>query len=109
MTPSARAPVRPRSHRRADAARPAPPATPGCRARLQRILDAIVDVPAVVQNGRLDVLSANRLGYALYVDTAHAPGRPMHHACYACLDERAERAERAERSYADVGRAPTRP
>jgi transcriptional regulator with XRE-family HTH domain len=36
------------------------------RRTVQRILDAMGDVPAYLRNGRLDILSANRLGYALY-------------------------------------------
>jgi transcriptional regulator with XRE-family HTH domain len=34
------------------------------RPSVQRILDAMTEVPAYVRNGRLDILSANRLGYA---------------------------------------------
>lgn len=33
---------------------------------VQRILDGITAMPAIIMNGRLDLLSANRLGYALY-------------------------------------------
>ncbi len=33
---------------------------------VQRILDGITTMPAIVMNVRLDLLSANRLGYALY-------------------------------------------
>ena len=36
------------------------------RPTVQRILDAMVTVPAYVRNGRLDILAANPLGYALY-------------------------------------------
>ena len=36
------------------------------RPTVQRILDAMVGVPAYVRNGRLDILAANPLGYALY-------------------------------------------
>lgn len=42
--------------------RPAPTVRPA----IQQVLDAMGDVPAVVRNGRLDVLGANRLGRALY-------------------------------------------
>ncbi|HXW87108.1 MAG TPA: helix-turn-helix transcriptional regulator [Streptosporangiaceae bacterium] len=33
---------------------------------VQRVLDAMLTVPAYVRNGRLDILAANRLGAALY-------------------------------------------
>jgi hypothetical protein len=36
------------------------------RPTVQRIIDAMRDIPAYVRNGRLDILAANRLGYALY-------------------------------------------
>src|SRR5437899_7869394 len=36
------------------------------RPSVQRILDSMFGTPAFVQNGRLDVLYANQLGYALY-------------------------------------------
>ena len=47
------------------------------RPTIQRILDAMVGVPAYVRNGRLDILSSNQLGAALYspvfTDTAGPP------------------------------------
>jgi hypothetical protein len=53
------------------------PAQERDRPTVQRILDAMVGVPAYVRNGRLDILSANRLGAALYApvfaDTAGPP------------------------------------
>lgn len=42
------------------------PAQERVRPTVQRIVDAMAAVPAYVRNGRLDILSANRLGYALY-------------------------------------------
>jgi transcriptional regulator with XRE-family HTH domain len=36
------------------------------RPTVQRVLDAMVAVPAYVRNGRLDILAANHLGHALY-------------------------------------------
>jgi transcriptional regulator with XRE-family HTH domain len=36
------------------------------RPTVQRILDSMVGVPAYLRNGRLDILGANALGYALY-------------------------------------------
>ena len=46
------------------------PVRPG----VQQLLDAIENVPAIVQNGRLDVLAANRLGRTLFSELhEHAP------------------------------------
>jgi len=38
----------------------------GLRPQLQRIIDAMTDLPAVINNDRRDILAANRLGRALY-------------------------------------------
>ena len=78
----------------ARAAGPTPPARrrPGkhrVRPGVQRILDALTGAPALVQNGRLDVLAANRLGFALYSEMDLAPGRPANHARFVFLDSRA--------------------
>ncbi|TFV89866.1 helix-turn-helix transcriptional regulator [Blastococcus sp. CT_GayMR16] len=70
--------------------RPAHRVRPG----LQQLLDAMTDVPAFVQNGRLDVLATNELGRALYCDlydgdvVRGAAGRPPNHARYTFLDAR---------------------
>jgi transcriptional regulator with XRE-family HTH domain len=42
------------------------PAQERVRPAIQRILDAMVGVPAYLRNGRLDIMGANPLGYALY-------------------------------------------
>ena len=54
--------------RSANRARPtrSRPSQERVRPTVQRILDARVTVPAYVRNGRLDILAANPLGYALY-------------------------------------------
>jgi transcriptional regulator with XRE-family HTH domain len=71
------------------------PAQQRVRPGVQHLLDAMTDVPAFVQNGRLDVLAANTLARALYAelfdDTAphRTPGRPPNHARYTFLDPRA--------------------
>jgi hypothetical protein len=44
---------------------------------------------AVVRNGRLDILSANRLGYALYSEVFVDPVRPANLARFILLDARA--------------------
>ncbi len=36
----------------------------------------MTEVPAYVRNARLDILSANRLGYALYSEVFTDPVRP---------------------------------
>ena len=54
----------------------------------------MTDVPAFVQNGRLDVLATNALGRAMYCDlydddiVRGAAGRPPNHARYTFLDPR---------------------
>jgi transcriptional regulator with XRE-family HTH domain len=80
----------------ARAAGPAPrslrrPATQRVRPSVQRVIDAMTDAPALVQNGRGDVLAANRLGYALYSEMDLAPGQPANHARFVFLDPRSTR------------------
>ncbi|MCU1656777.1 MAG: transcriptional regulator [Pseudonocardiales bacterium] len=58
------------------------------RPSVQRILDAMTNVPAIVENGRLDILAANRLGYALYSDIFAKPQRPANHIRFVFLDPR---------------------
>jgi transcriptional regulator with XRE-family HTH domain len=71
-------------------ARPRRRSTPGhVRPSVQRILDAMTDAPALVQNGRLDILAANRLGQALYSELYIDPRRPVNHARFTFLDPRA--------------------
>ncbi|MEA2220771.1 MAG: hypothetical protein QOJ35_3397 [Solirubrobacteraceae bacterium] len=59
------------------------------RPSVQRILDAMTHAPALVQNGRLDILAANRLGRALYSELDLGPARPANHARFTFLDPRA--------------------
>ena len=59
---------------------------------MQQLLDAIADVPAFVQNGRLDVLAANALARALYADLFTDDGTTAgtpNHARFTFLDPRA--------------------
>ncbi|MBP5888936.1 MULTISPECIES: helix-turn-helix transcriptional regulator [Streptomyces] len=65
--------------------RPTSPIT----ASVQQVLDSM-SVPAVVQNGRLDLLAANDLGRALYADLFPAGKQPPNFARYVFLDPRAE-------------------
>ncbi len=57
---------------------------------LYRTLDSL-DVPAVVQGRRTDVLAANRLAYALYTDFEARPRRERNFARFVFLDEAARR------------------
>jgi transcriptional regulator with XRE-family HTH domain len=70
------------------------PARTGVRPGVQQLLGAMTDVPAFVQNGRLDVPAANPLARALYADLFDdagpgSAGRTPNHARYAFLDARA--------------------
>jgi hypothetical protein len=61
---------------------------------VQRLLDAMTDVPAFVQNGRLDVPAANPLARALYADLFDdagpgGAGRTPNLGRYIFLDPRA--------------------
>jgi transcriptional regulator with XRE-family HTH domain len=63
------------------------------RPNIQRILDGMTAVPAVVNNGRLDVLAANPLARALFApmfaDLSGPADRPANHARFNFLDPRA--------------------
>lgn len=52
---------------------------------IQRILDAL-DTPAMVRNGRFDLLAANRLGRALYSPVFESPEQPVNTARFLFLD-----------------------
>ncbi|GAA2136311.1 transcriptional regulator [Glycomyces algeriensis] len=69
------------------------------RESLTRLLDAI-DAPAVVRNGRLDLLAANRIGRAFYADAFASAERPANLARFCFLDT-----ERSQRFYVDWERA----
>jgi len=58
------------------------------RPSVQRVLDTITDAAAFIRNGRLDILSANRLGYALYSEAFANPARPVNLARFVFLDAR---------------------
>jgi transcriptional regulator with XRE-family HTH domain len=58
------------------------------RPGVQLALNAITGAPAYVGNGRLDILAANQLGYALYTDMYARPERPANHARFVFLDDR---------------------
>jgi transcriptional regulator with XRE-family HTH domain len=58
------------------------------RPSVQRILDSMTGAPAFVQNGRLDVLAANRLGRALYSEMFADPVRPANLARFVFSNPR---------------------
>jgi transcriptional regulator with XRE-family HTH domain len=60
------------------------------RPSVQHLLDAITGAPALLQNGRLDILAANPLGRALYSEMYVDPVRPANHARFVFLDPRAQ-------------------
>lgn len=64
------------------------------RAGLQQTLDAITAGPAIVRNGRMDIVATNALGRALYSDAFLDPTRPPNFARFAFLDR-----ERSARFY----------
>jgi transcriptional regulator with XRE-family HTH domain len=59
------------------------------RPSIQRLLDAITEAPALVQNGRLDVVGANQLGRALYSEMFRDTRRPVNHARFTFLEAHA--------------------
>ncbi len=69
--------------------RPRRRAPQNVRPSVQRMLDAMTGAPAVVQNGRGDILGANQLGRALYSEMYLDPARPANHARFIFLDPRA--------------------
>ena len=77
--------------RTANAGRPARRTSPAQHVRpsIQRVVDAISEIPAFVQNDRLDILYTNGLAAALYSDMLQDPIRPPNSARFLFLDPRA--------------------
>lgn len=65
------------------------PAAQHVRPSVARILDGMTEVPAFVQNGRLDVLAANPLARALYAPLFADAAPPANFARYTFLDAHA--------------------
>src|SRR4051794_34206785 len=59
------------------------------RPAVQHVLDAMTEAAAFVRTTRLDVLTANALGYSLYSDAFANPDRPVNLARFVFLDPRA--------------------
>ena len=58
------------------------------RPSVQQVLDAMTGAAAFVRNGRLDVMSANRLGYALYSPVFASSVQPVNLGRFIFLDPR---------------------
>jgi transcriptional regulator with XRE-family HTH domain len=65
------------------------PARQQVRPTVQRVLDSMTGTPAFVLSGRLDILSANALGFALYAPIYADPVRPPNNARFIFLDPHA--------------------
>ena len=70
------------------------------RPGLRYTLDAITGGPALIRNGRLDIIAANPLGRALHVAAYANPRRPVNLARHCFLDR-----DSAERFYPDWDKA----
>jgi transcriptional regulator with XRE-family HTH domain len=65
------------------------PARQRVRPTVQRVLDSMVGTPGFVLNGRLDLLAANQLGFALFSPIYADPVRPPNTARFLFLDPQA--------------------
>jgi transcriptional regulator with XRE-family HTH domain len=65
------------------------PAPRRVRLTVQRVLDSMAGAPAFVLSGRLDILAANDLGYALFSPVYADPVRPPNNARFIFLDAHA--------------------
>ena len=61
----------------------------GVRATVQRVLDSMIGTPALVLNARLDIVTANELGYALSRRSTPTRSRPANNARFVFLDPHA--------------------
>lgn len=66
--------------------RTAPPVPTRVRSTIQRVLDSMVDVPAAVVSGRLDIVATNVLGRALFMPMYQASTGTPNNARYVFLD-----------------------
>ena len=68
-----------------------PRRTPSQRVRptVQRVLDSMISIPALVLNARLDIVTANQLGFALFAPIYADPVRPANNARFVFLDPHA--------------------
>jgi transcriptional regulator with XRE-family HTH domain len=68
---------------------PRPSAPHRVRSTVQRVLDSMIGTPALVLNARLDIVTANDLGYALFSPVYSDPVRPANNARFVFLDPHA--------------------
>jgi transcriptional regulator with XRE-family HTH domain len=68
-----------------------PPRKSQLTAGMQQTIDAMSTVPVFVQNGRLDAVATNRLGYALFSEMFDGERPPVNAARFVFLDPRAQR------------------
>jgi transcriptional regulator with XRE-family HTH domain len=61
------------------------------RPSVQRVLDGMSDIPAIVMNGRLDLLATSALGAALYSPVFQNPERPANLARFCFFEPQATR------------------
>ena len=59
------------------------------RPTVQRVLDSMIGTPALVLNARLDIVTANQLGFALFSPIYADPVRPANNARFVFLDPHA--------------------
>jgi transcriptional regulator with XRE-family HTH domain len=59
------------------------------RPTVQRVLDSMIGTPALVLNARLDIVTANQLGFALFSPIYADPTRPANNARFVFLDPHA--------------------
>lgn len=59
------------------------------RPSVQFMLDALTGAPALVRNGRMDILAANQLAVALYSQMFASSARPPNHSRFIFLDPKA--------------------
>jgi hypothetical protein len=59
------------------------------RPAVQRILDSMTTTPAYLRDGHLDILSANRLGQAMFAPIFDSPARPANPSRFIFLDPHA--------------------
>ncbi|MBG6218418.1 transcriptional regulator with XRE-family HTH domain [Arthrobacter sp. CAN_A6] len=60
------------------------------RPGLQQLIDTMTDVPVFIQNGRLDILATNKLGYGVFSELYVQPQRPANFGRFVFLDSRAD-------------------
>ena len=63
--------------------------TPHVRPTVQRVIDSMIGTPALILSARLDIVTANQLGFALFAPVFVDPVRPANNARFVFLDPHA--------------------